>query len=136
MADASVAEAHEGGQYAARHRGSGCRGSRRGGGAMRIAPGHSIDILSVHEKLAVFDALSMQGVLSAAEGSRLSVRKYEDSVDEGYFENREDSDRYKAARARKDWSEADRLLLDALVRDRVGYRTIMDSEETMHAFSA
>ena len=37
---------------------------------------------------------------------------------------------------RKSWTESDRLFLDALVEDRAGYRRIIDSEETMCAFSA
>ena len=137
MADtAAVWPAPEGGRGVAQREGLGRRGLSRAASATRIAPGHSIDICGVRKKLAAFDSLSMQRVLSAAEDVGQTVQKYGGVVDEKYFGSGEVFGRYEAAQMRKDWAESDRLFLDALVKDRARYRRIIDSEETMYAFSA
>lgn len=137
MADtAAVWPASEGGRGAAQCEGRGHRGFSRAASATRIAPGHSIDICGVRKRLAAFDSLSMQGVLSAAKDVGQTVQKYGGVVDEKYFGSSEVFERYEAAQMRKDWAESDRLSLDALVEDRAGYRRIIASEETMCAFSA
>ncbi len=109
---------------------------RSGVSASIIAPGHAIEIRGVREKLATFGALSMPGVLSAVEGARAGVWGRKGHARRWLFESGEAYGRYKAAHARKDWRECDRLLLDGLARDGAKYCKILDAEETARAFSA
>ena len=73
---AAVWPAPEGGRSAAQREGRGRRGFSRAASATRIAPCHSIDICGVRKKLAAFDSLSMQRVVSAAEDVGQTVQKY------------------------------------------------------------
>lgn len=101
-----------------------------------LAPGHAISMHRVHEKLAAFDALSMPQVLAVAKSTWAGVWKYNASVDKERFGSEEVFGRYKKAQARKDWSESDRLFLDALRVDRMEYSRFLDAEETARAFTA
>lgn len=108
---------------------------RRGAAAISIAPGHSISVQGVREKLAALDALSMPEVLSAAEGAWRKVWEREVAVGRERFGSNKIFGRYLVAQARKDWRESDRLFLDALEQDRTKYRGLLDAEETARAFS-
>lgn len=110
--------------------------ARRGAATITVTPGHTISVQGVREKLAVLDALSMQGVLSAAEDTYLTIKKYEDSIGTEYFGGAEAFVRYKMAQAQKDWRESDRLFLSKLTKDGAKYRKILGAEEMAHAFSA
>lgn len=108
----------------------------RGADTISLASGHVVKVCSVRKKIDAFDALSVQGVLSAAEGAWLGVRDYNASIDIEYFGSYERYSRYKIAQARKDWCESDRLFLDEVAKDGSKYRRLLDAEETARAFSA
>lgn len=101
-----------------------------------MVPGHAIRITNVNEKLAALDALPMQRVLAAAKGVWAGTWGREGRVNVEHFEGGETYGRYRAAQARKDWDESDRLCLGEIVKDCAKYRRLLNAEETAYAFSA
>ena len=105
------------------------------GATIELAPGHTISRAAVRRKMLLLDDLSINDAVGRVRYIWNSVSPFIQSLDEEYFGSTAAFDAYRSAVARKDWTAADKAVLDSLARNRARYGRFLEAEEWMHAFT-
>lgn len=103
-------------------------------GTITLAEGHTIEGAAVYKRRRLLDDLPIEAALDRAK-TEASVDACTELLGVSRFGSMIIVDASRTAVARKDWSAADRLILDTLAQDRAAYARVLDAEAWMLAFS-
>lgn len=106
----------------------------RSAGTITLAEGHTIESAAVRKRRRLLDDLPIKAALGRAKAAA-SVDARTELLGVSRFDSMVILDACHTAAVRKDWTAADRLVLDALAQDRAAYARVLDAEAWMLAFS-